>query len=349
MRRAVALWATPALAVGLALVLVAGALALGGHAPAQALGALVDGAVGSSDRLLSITLVRATPLLVTGLAVALAFRAGIWNIGAEGQLYAGAVAVAALGAAAPDLPALVALPLALGGALLAGALWAAVPALLRLRAGTNEVITTLLLNFVALHLTSVLVRGPLQEARGVFPQSETLPGAFHLPLLVGGTRLHAGFLLAVGLAVLLHWTLAHTDRGFQVRALGASSRAARLSGRIDTGRVGAGVLVLSGALAGLAGAFEVTGVTWALYEDLSPGWGYTAIAVALLGGLRPAGVLLAALFLGGLEGGAGAMQRSAGVPAVWVVGIEAVLILTVLVVATRTGRAWRSRAVEEGT
>ncbi|MEZ4417323.1 MAG: ABC transporter permease [Gemmatimonadota bacterium] len=335
------LWVTPALAVGGALLVVAAALLVGGHDPLRSLGALAAGGFGTPERVLSITLVRATPLLLAGLAVALAFRGGVWNIGAEGQLYAGAVAAVALAAALPPLPGGLGVVLLLGGGVVAGAAWAALPAWLRFRSGTSEVITTLLMNFIALHLTSLLVRGALQESRGVFPQSESLPEALRLPALVPGSRLHVGFALGVALVILLGWALARTDWGFTVRATGASEAAARLSGRMDAKRGAARLLVLSGGLAGLAGAVEVTGVTYALYEDLSPGWGYTAIAVALLGGLRPGGVLLAAVFLGGLEGGASAMQRAAGVPAVWVQGIEATLILAVILAGGWTARAWR--------
>ncbi len=326
----------PVVVAGLALLLTAllaaGTLLLGGYDPARALGALVAGAVGSPDAFLSITLVRSVPLILTGLAVAVAFRAGVWNIGAEGQLYAGAIAAAWVGLAGAGLPAWILAPAVLGASLAAGALWAAVPALMKLRLGVGEVITTILMNFVGLHLAAWVVHGPLQESRGVFPQTDPVAEAARLPVLVPGTRLHLGFAVAVGLAVVAWIVLARTRAGFSVRATGAAPAAARVAGRIRVRRVVAAVFLLSGAVAGLAGGVEIAGVTWALYENLSPGWGYTAIAVALLAGLNPLGVVLTGLFFGALQAGAGAMQREAGIPAVWVSAVEAMVILSVLAV-----------------
>ncbi|MBW3534599.1 MAG: ABC transporter permease [Gemmatimonadetes bacterium] len=319
-------------ALALTLAVAAVVLALGGYAPAEALGALVRGSVGSPGALASITLVRAVPLLLTGLAVALAFRAGVWNIGAEGQLYAGAVAGVAVGLAAEGWPAAVALPALLLASAGAGAAWAAVPAAMKLRLGVGEVITTLLMNFVAIHLAGWMVHGPLQEARGVFPQTDAIAVAARLPVLVSGTRLHAGFALAVIAALLLWVFLRSTLAGFHVRAVGAGREAAEVAGRISADRVMARTFLASGALAGLAGGVEVAGVTYALYEGLSPGHGYTAIAVALLAALHPLGVVLTATLFGALEGGAGAMQRVAGIPAAWVGGVEALVILSVLAI-----------------
>lgn len=324
------------LALGVASVL----LLLGGHEPGAAFGALIRGATGSRERVLSITLVRSVPLVLTGLAVALAFRAGLFNIGAEGQLHAGAVAGVWAGLAGAGLPAPVLLPLVLLAAGTAGALWALIPALLRLRMQVGEVITTLLMNFVAIHLAAWMVHGPLQEPRGVFPQTASIPEEARLPLLVEGTRLHAGFLLALAAAGLLHLVLRHSALGFRVRAVGAAPAAARVSGRIRDRRVLLGVFLASGALAGLAGGTELAGVTFALYEGISPGYGYTAIAVALLAGLSPLGVLAAAALFAGLQGGAGAMQREAGIPAVWVDGIEALVILAVVAVAVASRYRW---------
>lgn len=318
-------------ALALTLGLAAAVLALGGHDPGAALTALVAGAAGSPDAFVSITLVRATPLLLTGLAVALAFRTGLWNIGAEGQLYAGAVAATAVGLVGGGLPAVVLAPLVLLASVAAGAAWAWIPAAMKVRLGVGEVITTLLLNFVAIDLSAWMVHGPLQEARGVFPQTDPIAEAARLPAL-GGTRLHVGFLLALFLAGLLWAFFGTTRAGFGLRAVGASREAAEISGRFPTRSILVVVFLVSGGLAGLAGGVEVAGVTFALYEGLSPGHGYTAIAVALLAGLHPAGVVATAVLFGALEGGAGAMQRSAGIPAAWVGGIEALVILSVLAV-----------------
>ncbi len=327
-------------------LLAAAALRAGGYDPWQALTALVGGALGSFDAIFSITLVRSVPLILTGLAVALAFRGGVWNIGAEGQLYAGAVAGVWVGIYGGALPSWILIPAVLASSAVAGAAWAAVPMLMKLRLGVGEVITTLLMNFVAIDLTAYAVHGPLQESRHVFPQTDPISAAAHLPILVPGTRLHVGFALAVALALLLWAFLRWTPVGFAVRAVGASPEAAHVAGRMDADRVVRAIFLGSGALAGLAGGVEVAGVTYALYEGLSPGWGYTAIAVALLAGLEPGVVVLTGIFFGMLEGGAGAMQRTAGIPSVWVGAVEALVILSVLAV-DRIRRSRRRRGAVE--
>jgi len=319
----------------------------GGYDPIDAAAAMWSGAFGSTDALVSITLVRSVPFILTGLAVAVAFRAGVWNIGAEGQLYAGAIAAVWVGLAGDGLPGWMLVPVVLLAAAVAGALWALVPALMKLRLGVGEVITTILMNFVGINLAAYLVHGPLQEPRGVFPQTDAIAEAARLPALVPGTRLHIGFAIGVGLAVALAFFFRRTRLGFRVRAVGASSRAAWVSGRIDAGAVVLGSFLASGALAGLAGGVEIAGLTYALYEGLSPGWGYTAIAVALLAALDPLAVVGTAVLFGALEAGSGAMQRQAGIPAVWVVAVEALVILAVLATdqaRRRLASARRSRA-----
>jgi general nucleoside transport system permease protein len=324
-------------------------LGLAGYDPASALGALWSGAFGSWYAITSATLVRAAPLIVIGLGLALSFRAGAFNIGAEGQFYAGAIAATWLGLHAGSLPWPLAVAVVLSGAVLAGALWVAVPVLLRLRYGVLEVISTLLLNFVAEAMTSLMVQGPLQESQGIYPQSDAIAESARLPLLPG-TRLHAGILLAVAGAVLLHYLFARTLWGFQLRAVGLGPRAAEISGRIDSRWMAAAALAVSGAIAGLAGGVEVAGVSYALFQNLSPGYGFTAIAVALLGRLHPLGVMLAGLLFGALEAGAGAMQREAGVPAVAVYVVEAVVILVVLLAeSVRRGGMTALAAIGSGT
>lgn len=282
-------------------------------------------------------LVRATPLLLTGLAVALAFRAGLWNIGAEGQFLAGAVAAAWVGTAWPigsPLVAVIVVPLVAGAF---GALWAAIPAVLKVRFGVLEVITTIMLNFVAEHLVSALVHGPLQEAARTYPQSDPIAASMRLAPLVAGTRLTWGLPIGIALAVALWVWLSRTTAGFALRAVGANPAAARVSGGIDVRRVMLLTFLTSGALAGLAGAIEVSGVTFALYERLSPGYGYTAIAVALLARLHPLWIVPSALFFGALESAAAALQRSAGVPSVVVYAVEAAIIIAVVIL----DRRWR--------
>jgi simple sugar transport system permease protein len=317
--------------LALSLALLAFSLRLAGYDAVRALEALWSGSFGSANAFLSATLVRATPLMLAGLGVALAFRAGIWNIGAEGQLLAGAAAATATAMTAAAWPAAVALPLVLAAGAAAGLVWASVAEVLRRTRGVLEVISTIMLNFVALYLVGFLVHGPLQEPLGIYPQSSSIPIAAQLPRLIPGTRLHAGFALALLIAPALWWWLRSTAAGFRVRAVGASPRAARMAGRVDVGRVAGAAFLVSGALAGVAGAVEVSGVTLALYENLSAGYGYTAIVVALLARLNPLAVIPSAVLFGALESGALAMQRDAGIPSVVVTAVEAILVLTLLV------------------
>ena len=315
-----------------AILILALLLAATGYDANAALSALWRGSLGSTAALCSSTLVRATPLILTGLAVALAFRAGILNIGAEGQFLAGATAATWLGLdLAPAHPAVIALPLVLTFGALAGSVWAGIAAWLRRRFGVLEVISTIMLNFLAAYGVAYLVRGPLQEPTHIYPQTATLADALHLPWLIPGTRLHAGFALAVVAAIAAAWVLRFTAPGYRLRASGANPFAAASAGLIDVQSTTTYAFLASGALAGLAGAVEVTGVTYALYENISPGYGYTAIAVALLAGLEPLAVIVAGILFGALDAGAGAMQRDAGVPSVMVTVVEAVLILIFLI------------------
>jgi len=293
-----------------------------------------NGAFGSWYTFTSATLVRATPLIIIGLGFALALRGGALNIGAEGQFYAGAIAATWVGLHLAAWPSVAAIGATWIAAAAAGALWMLVPVILRLRYGVLEVISTLLLNFVAEALVSFMVQGPLQEPTHVYPQSEAIAQSARLPLLPG-TRLHLGFALAVALAVLLWWIFTRTLWGFQLLAVGEGPRAARISGRISVGRMIAVSLLVSGAIAGVAGATEVGGVSYALYQNLSPGYGFTAIAVALLARLKPLWIIASGVLFGALEAGAAGMQRDAGVPAVIVYVIEAAIIIGLVLLDAR--------------
>jgi ABC-type uncharacterized transport system permease subunit len=334
-------WALAALLLGV-VVLLAG-LEAGGYDAATALAALWSGAFGSWYSFTSATLVRSVPLILIGLGIAVAFRAGALNIGAEGQFYAGAIAATWVGLHVAGRPPVVAVVTLLLASALAGAAWMVVPVWLKIRFGVIEVISTLLLNFVAEALVSLMVQGPLQEPTRIYPQSGTIVQTARLPLFPG-TRLHAGFVLAAAAALLLWYLFARTLWGFHLRAAGLGPRAAQISGGIDSQRIGAVALLVSGALAGLAGGVEVSGVSYALYQNLSPGYGFTGIAVALLGGLHPAGVLIAGILIAGLEAGAGAMQREAAVPAVAVYVVEAVIIV-VAALATAPKGGWTGARV----
>ena len=327
-------WALAAVILGLVALILG--LEAGGCDAATALGALWSGAFGSWYSFVSVTLVRSVPLILIGLGIALAFRGGALNIGGEGQFYAGAIAATWVGLHVAGRSPYIALPTLLIMATLAGMLWVVVPVWLKLRFGVIEVISTLLLNFVAEALVSLMVQGPLQEPSHIYPQSATIVEAARLPFLLG-TRLHAGFVLALVAAFVLWYLFARKLWGFQLRAAGLGPRAAQVSGGVDSQRIGAVALLISGGLAGLAGGVEVSGVSYALYQNLSPGYGFTGRAVALLGALNPLGVLIAGILVGGLEAGAGAMQRDAAVPAVAVYVVEAVIIVVAALATAPTG------------
>ncbi len=334
----IARFSAPIVAVGGAVIVAAAIITVAGLDAGAALRAAVDGAFGSSFAVLSATLKRMTPLLMLGIAVAVAFRAGVLNIGAEGQFLAGATAATAVASLIPVRFGPLVFLGALAAGAIAGAAWAAIAAWLRRRYSVTEVVSTLLLNFVALNLVGFLIRGPLQEPTGAYPQSATIPDVGHLPFLFAEHRLHLGFLLALATAFGAWWVLKFTAAGFRLRATGAGPDAARSAGQIPVARVQAAALIASGAIAGLAGASELTGVTHTLYEGISPGYGYTAIGVALLGGLHPGGIVIAAIFFGALGAGADAMQREAAVPAEFASVIAAIVILGVLAVPGLTAR-----------
>jgi simple sugar transport system permease protein len=330
----------PLLAIGAAIGLAVAFLLALGIDPADALGALVRGALGDALAL-ETTLLRMSPLVLVGLAVAIAFRAGVWNIGGEGQLYAGALAATAIGTAlAPALPASLLLPAALGGGALAGGLLAAIAGVLRVRRNVSEVLSTILLNFIAALAVAWAVHGPLREASGAYPQSEPLAEAARLAVLPGFRRVHAGLLASALLPVALFVLLFRTAAGIRLRAVGLAPEVARYAG-MSPPRELAGVLVLSGAIAGLAGAIEVCGVTGRLFENLSAGYGFTAIAVALLARLHPLAVIPSGAFFAALAAGSGAMQRQAGVPSVTVQVIEAFAILFSVSFALRAAQRER--------
>jgi simple sugar transport system permease protein len=304
--------------------------AVSGYDPRLALGALWRGSLGTRYAVFSATLLRATPLILTGLAVTLAFTAGVMNIGAEGQLLVGAAAATGVALSVGQVTRWVALPLTLVAGAAAGSAWAFVPAWMRRRYGVLEVISTIMMNFVALYLVGYLVRGPLQEPLHIYPQSAPIPDSTRLPVLIVGTRLHWGFALALVCATVLWWALRRTAVGFRVRVLGANWNAAESAGQIDVKQTAMRAFLVSGLLAGLAGAVEITGVTYSLYENLSPGYGYTAIAVALVGSLNPLLTGLSGIVFGALEAGAAGMQRDAGVPSVLAGVVEASIILLVI-------------------
>ncbi len=318
-------FAQPLGAAAVALAASAVLLAGIGADPLAAFGALAAGALGDGIALEN-TIVRMGPLLLVGLGVALSFRCGIWNIGGEGQLYAGALAATALVTRGLGSEAgAMSLPLALLVGAAAGAVWAGIAAALRVRRGVSEVLSTILLNFIAVLAVAWAVHGPLQEGSGAYPQSDAFPDLARLSVLPGLRRVHAGLVLAAALPRAVWVLLFRSSAGLRLRAVGLSPDAARYA-RVSPERETTRVLVISGALAGFAGALEVCGVTGRLFENLAAGYGFTAVAVALLARLNPLGVVPAAFFFAALATGSGAMQRVAAVPSVAVQVIEALVI-----------------------
>lgn len=320
----------PVAAVGAALLLCAGLIAWAGAPITLAYGHLIDGAFGSRLAVTE-TLARASPLIFTGLAVAVAFRAKLWNIGAEGQFYIGALIAALLGSQSLGLPPLILVPLLCLLGALGGALLLLGPALLKVRLGVDEVVTTLLLNFVVLLFVSMMIEGPMRDPLAFgWPQSAPVTDEAALPKLVARSRLHAGLLLGLGIAMLVWLYDRRTVWGYQARVVGANPRAARFAG-MSTSAVLVRAALISGALAGLGGAIEVLGLKGYLTLDLSPGFGYTGIVVAMLAQLNAIAVVAAALFVATVFVGADAMGRALAVPSFIADVIVAVSLLTMLV------------------
>ena len=305
------------------------AMLLAGVSPAVGFGALFDGAFGTKGEI-GETLVQTTNLLFPALGIALAFRAGLFNIGAEGQLIVGGFAAGWLGAQF-QLPGALAIPMVLLAGTLAGGAWGAIPGMMRARCGANEVIATLMLNVVALLLTTYLVNGPLAQGSAGASETATLPKAAQLPDLLSDSRLTWAFVIAIGLAFVLRWALQRTVFGYELRAAGEAPEAAKRAG-IDLGRTALVAMTLSGAIAGLGGATIVSGVLHRFNTGLSPGYGFIAIAVALVGNLDPLWIVLAAFGFGVLQSGAIAMQAEAHVPR------EVVSLIIGLVIIALAGR-----------
>lgn len=299
--------------------------------------------------LLSV-LTKATPLLFAGAAVAIAFRVGYWNIGVEGQLLMGAVAAAGVGQLVEGWPSIVVLPVMVAAGALAGAAWALVPALLRVRLGIDEVVTTLLLNPVALLVVQGLLHGPWADPETGFPESPRIAASAEFPELsvflpfLGTSRLHIGFVIALVVIAAAWWVLTRTATGLRVRAVGLSPHGARFAG-IKVERTLLRVALISGAIAGIAGVSEVAGIQFRLTEGVSPGFGYTGIVVAMLGGLTMPGVLVAGLLLGDLGVGAQTAGRSLQIPSQLGAVVQGTLLL--VIVAALAIYRWQSSRSDE--
>lgn len=303
---------------------------------------VAKGAAGSQFAILE-TLTRATPLIFTGLAVAVAFRARLWNIGAEAQLYIGAVVTVLLGTGALPLPSIILIPIIMIAAATAGALLLAGPAFLKIRFGVDEVVTTLLLNFIVLLFVSMLLEGPLKDPMGLgWPQSSKVIAQAQLPRIITGKRLHYGFVIAIALAIGLWFVMKKTVAGYEMRAVGHNAEAARFLG-MPVNAVLMRTAFLSGGIAALAGFSEVSGLKGNLTLDLSPGFGYTGIVVAMLAMLNPIGVVFSAIFVAAIFVGAAAMSRAAGVPSYIADVMVAISLLTMVtaIMLSRYKIRWR--------
>lgn len=335
----VALLLAPLAAVAATLLVCAALVAWAGAPVGRTYALLFDGAFGSRFAL-SETLTRATPLILTGLAAAVAFRARFYNIGAEGQLYAGALAAVLVGGlhGGDGLPApdwLLSVGMVIAG-MLAGALLLLGPAWLKTRFAVDEVVTTLLLNFIVLLGVSAMLDGPMKDAGAMgWPQSVAIKPELELSRLIERTRLHTGFVWAVALAVVMTAVNRYTSLGFEMKAVGANARAAAFLG-MPVDRVMLKTALLSGAFAGLAGVSEVAGRTGYVTLDMSPGYGYTGIVIAMLAGLSPLAVVVAAIFVAGMLVGADSMSRAVAVPNYIADVIVAVSLLFMLVAALFT-------------
>lgn len=321
-------------------LLVSSLLVLWAGAPVgQTYGLLLQGGFGSVFAL-SETLTRAIPLMLTGLAATVAFKARLFNIGAEGQLYVGALAAIAVGGLHDGvgfaLPPAVLFVLMMLAAALAGALLLLGPALMKAKLGVDEVVTTLLLNFIVLLLVSWMLDGPMKDPTAMgWPQSVALMGELELSKLIPQTRVHSGLLWGVALAVGLWALMKYTLLGFDIRAVGANARAASFAG-VKVTRTVVLVAMLSGALAGLAGAIEVAGRTSYLTLDMSPGYGYSGIVIAMLAALHPLGVVASSVFVAGVLVGSDSMSRAIGVPTYIADVIVAASLISVLVATLLT-------------
>jgi len=274
-------------------------------------------------------LVKATPLIFTGIAVTFAFAAGYYNIGAEGQLYAGAVAAAWVGATFTNLPPIAVVPLMLVLGFLGGVLWALIPALLKVKLKVDEVVTTLLMNSIIMYIISALLNGPWRDPETGWPKSPEFFEAARFIQLIPRSRLHLGFVIALVVVIIVYLIIKRTPLGLQMRAVGASKAGAQFAG-INVNRTMLIAALVSGGIAGLAGVSEIAGIHYHLISELSGGYGYTGIIVATLGGLNPIGATIAALFIGLIDTGAQTVSRVLGVPVYLGDVVQSTLLLITL-------------------
>jgi len=317
-----------AFAVTLAFTATAVPIMISGRNPLLAYWALLRGAIGSVDAV-AFAFNKSTPYVLSGVGVAMCFRARVINIGSEGQIAIGGVAASWIALNLSQLPSFFLILASLLGGGMAGALWAGFAAVMRLKRGVHEVLGTLMLNFVGSLVVSEVLHGPMGEPGAGFPQSPLFSQSAWLPNLFAGTDMHVGIAIAIGAVLVCHVLLWHTPFGFRLRLLGSTDTAAAYAG-VSLLRGVMQVMLLAGGLAGIAGAVEVLGVHYRLIDGFSQGFGFNAVAIALLAALNPLAVLPAGLFFGFLEAGALAMQREIGVPSSLVFVIQGLTMVFVL-------------------
>lgn len=316
----------PVLSVLLALLVGSIFILIAGESPLEAYRVLIrESLFGTTN--LARTLERATPLIFTGLAMAFAFRCGLFNIGAEGQLYVGAFAAAWVGFTFTGLPKVIHLPMAIGAGMMVGAFWAAIPGFLKARLGVHEVINTIMMNFIAYYLTDYLVLGPFHGPRWS-PETARIVDTAALTRFLPPTRLSSAILIAIVAVALTTFILWRTRLGYEIRAVGLSPKAAEYGG-ISIGKNMVLAMAISGAMAGLAGVEQILAVHGRFIQRFSPELGFMGIAVALLGRSHPVGVFFAGILFGALRTGGAAMDRMTDVPRELIVIVQALIILFV--------------------
>ena len=318
----------PILAVILSLLISSVLIIYAGGKPLESYYYILKGSWGSKFAITE-TLVKAGPLLLTGLAASLAFNAKFWNIGMEGQLYAGAIATTWIGITFTTLPSYILIPFIIISSFIAGGLWGLLAGYLKVKFNANEVVTTIMLNYIMINIVGLLVHGPWKNPKTMWPSSPIIAKAARFPLLVKRSRLHIGVLIAFIAAIIIYILLKRMVIGYRIRAVGASPKASEYGG-IDVNKIFLFTILISGGLAGLAGAGEVAGVQKKLIEGLSPEYGYAGVVVGLLGRLHPIGVILSAIFFASLITGTGMMQRLTGVPVALTYAIQGITLITIL-------------------
>lgn len=315
----------PFLAISTALLISYLLLILVGYDANQAFAQMFKASY-QNIRAVGNSLMKTTPLIFTGIAIAYGFRGNVFNIGAEGQFIVGAIVASWAGVSLGTLPSIILIPFILIMAMAAGALWALVPGLLKVRMSVSEIITTIMFNYIAIRLLGFFVKGPLKEAGQTAPQTAKIAQNAMLPDLIPRTTLHLGFLIALAAAVIVYYILFRTRHGFEVRSVGFNPLGSKTSG-IRVEKVALSTMLISGGIAGMGGAVEMLGVANRLYEGFNTGIGYTAIAVSLLANSNPVGVIFSAYVFGILNVGSGALQRMAGISSTFVKITQGIIIL----------------------